>query len=103
MISTVRDITERTWAERVQQDFIAMASHDRRETYDQESVVPILEQTTRIERMITDLRELVQGEGGQLTLRVAPVELSELARHAADRVRIQRTGHPLRIESPGTR
>ncbi len=53
MISTVRDITERTRAERVQQDFIAMASHDlltpvtvlraraqlllRRETYDQES------------------------------------------------------------------
>jgi hypothetical protein len=51
MISAVRDITERTRAERVRQDVIAMATmiDDRRETYDQESVVPILEQTTRIE------------------------------------------------------
>ena len=28
MISAIRDITERKRAERVQQDFIAMASHD---------------------------------------------------------------------------
>ena len=116
MISAIRDITERTRAERVQQDFIAMASHDlltpitvlraraqllqRRQTYDEASVVSILEQTTRMERMITDLRELVQVEGGQLTLQVAPVDLGELAHEAADRVRIQTTGHTMRIETP---
>jgi signal transduction histidine kinase len=116
MTSAIRDITERTRAERVQQDFIAMASHDlltpvtvlraraqlqqRRKVYDEASMVAILEQTTRIERMIIDLRELVQVEGGQLTLRVAPVDLGELAHHAAERVRIQRTGHMIRIESP---
>jgi PAS domain S-box-containing protein len=71
MISAIRDITEHTRAERVQQDFIAMASHDlltpvtvlraraqlqqRRKVYDEASMVAILEQTTRIERMITEL------------------------------------------------
>jgi PAS domain S-box-containing protein len=116
MISAIRDITERTQAERTQQDFIAMASHDlltpitvlraraqllqRRQAYDEASVASILEQTTRMERMITDLRELVQVEGGQLTVRAAPVDLAHLARHAADRVRIQRTGHTVRIETP---
>ena len=64
-------------------------------------MISILEQTTRMERMITDLRELVQVEGGQLTLRAAPVDLGELARQGADRVRSQRTGHSVRIEAPG--
>ena len=116
MISAIRDITERKRAERAQQDFIAMASHDlltpvtvlqarlqllqRRQSYDEASVTSMLEQTTRIERLITDLRELVQVEGGQLTLRVAPVDLGELARHAADRLRFQTTRHTLRIEAP---
>ena len=116
MISAIRDITDRKRAERAQQDFIAMASHDlltpvtvlqarlqllqRRQSYDEASVTSMLEQTTRIERLITDLRELVQVEGGQLTLRVAPVDLGELARHAADRLRFQTTRHMLRIEAP---
>jgi two-component system, LuxR family, sensor kinase FixL len=116
MISAIRDITERKRAERAQQDFIAMASHDlltpvtvlqarlqllqRRQSYDEASVTSMLEQTTRIERLITDLRELVQVEGGQLTLRVAPVDLGELARHAADRLRFQTTRHTLRIVAP---
>jgi PAS domain S-box-containing protein len=85
MISAIRDITERKRVERVQQDFIAMASHDlltpvtvlraraqllqRRQTYDEESVTSILEQASRMERLITDLRELVRMEGGRLALR----------------------------------
>ena len=116
MISAIRDITERKQAERTQQDFMAMPSHDlltpvtvlrarlqllqRRQRYDEASVTSMLEQTTRIERLITDLRELVQVEGGQLTLRVTPVDLGELARHAADRLRFQTTRHTLRIEAP---
>ena len=58
MISAIRDITERKWTERMQQDFLAMASHDlltpvmvlraraqllqRRQHYDEASVVSIL-------------------------------------------------------------
>jgi PAS domain S-box-containing protein len=116
MISAIRDITERKRAERVQQDFIAMASHDlltpvtvlrarlqllrRRQSFDEASVTSMLEQTTRIERLITDLRELVQVEGDKLALRVAPVDLGELARHAVDRLRFQTSRHTLRIEAP---
>jgi PAS domain S-box-containing protein len=116
MISAIRDITERKRAERVQQDFIAMASHDlltpvtvlraraqllqRRQTYDEASVASILEQASRMERLITDLRELVQVEGGRLALRREPVDLVEIAHEALTRARTQETGNALRIEAP---
>src|ERR687897_2741252 len=98
MISAIRDITERKRAERVQQDFIAMASHDlltpvtvlraraqllqRRQAYDEVSVVSILDQASRMERLITDLGELVRMEGGQLALRRQPVDLGEIVHEA---------------------
>jgi PAS domain S-box-containing protein len=116
MISAIRDITERKRSERVQQDFIAMASHDlltpvtvlraraqllqRRKTYDEVSVASILEQASRMERLITDLRELVQVEGGRLVLRREPVDLAEVSREAITRARAQGTHHVLRIEAP---
>jgi PAS domain S-box-containing protein len=116
MISAIRDITERKRAERVQQDFIAMASHDlltpvtvlraraqllqRRQTYDEASVASILEQASRMERLITDLRELVQVEGGRLALRREPVDLVEIVHEALTRARTQETGNALQIEAP---
>jgi PAS domain S-box-containing protein len=116
MISAIRDITERKRAERVQQDFIAMASHDlltpvtvlraraqllqRRQTYDEASVTAILEQASRMERLIADLRELVRVEGGRLALRREPVDLGEIVRDALSRARTQETVNALRIESP---
>jgi PAS domain S-box-containing protein len=116
MISAIRDITERKRAERVQQDFIAMASHDlltpvtvlraraqllqRRRTYDEASVASILEQASRMERLITDLRELVRMEGGRLALRRERVDLGEIVHEALARARTQGTGHALRIEAP---
>jgi PAS domain S-box-containing protein len=118
MISAIRDITERKRAERMQQDFIAMASHDlltpvtvlraraqllqRRQTYDESSVASILEQASRMERLITDLRELVLVEGGRLILRREPVDLAGIAHEAIARARTQGTRHVLRIEAPRT-
>ena len=116
MISAIRDITERKRAERVQQDFIAMASHDlltpvtvlraraqllqRRQTYDEASVASILEQASRMERLITDLRELVRVEGGRFALRREPVDLDKIVHEALTRARTQATQHSLRIEAP---
>ena len=116
MISAIRDITERKRAERVQQDFIAMASHDlltpvtvlraraqllqRRQTYDEMSVASILEQASRMERLITDLRELVLAEGGRLAMRQEPVDLVKIVREAVKRARTQGTQHALHIEAP---
>jgi PAS domain S-box-containing protein len=116
MISAIRDITERKRAERVQQDFIAMASHDlltpvtvlraraqllqRRQTYDEASVASILEQASRMERLITDLREMVRVEGGRLALRRESIDLGEIVQEAVTRARTQGTKHALRIEAP---
>jgi PAS domain S-box-containing protein len=109
-----RDVTERKRLERVQQDFVAMASHDltgpvtvlrarahlmqRRQAYDEASVETILEQTQRMDRLITDLRELVQLETGRLEMRRAEHDLIELARAAVERARIQSTRHTIRLE-----
>jgi PAS domain S-box-containing protein len=116
MISSIRDITERKRAERVQQDFIAMASHDlltpvtvlraraqllqRRQSYDETSVASILEQASRMERLITDLREMVRVEGGRLALRRESVDLGEIVLEALTRARTQGTQHDLRVEAP---
>jgi PAS domain S-box-containing protein len=116
MISAIRDITERKRAERVQRDFIAMASHDlltpvtvlraraqllqRRQIYDEAAIASILEQASRMERLITDLRELVRVEGGRLGLRREPVDLGEIVHEALTRARTQGTQHTLHIETP---
>jgi PAS domain S-box-containing protein len=118
MISAIRDITERKRAERVQQDFIAMASHDlltpvtvvraraqllqRRHSYDEASVASILEQASRMERLITDLRELVLAEGRGLALRREPVDLVEIVHEALVRAQAHGTRHALRTEAPQT-
>jgi PAS domain S-box-containing protein len=116
MISAIRDITERKRLERAQHDFIAMASHDlaspltvlrawaqllqRRGAYDAASVDAILEQTTRMERLITDLRDLVQVEGGGLSLQRSPVDLVALVHEAVERMRSLATSHVAHLEAP---
>jgi PAS domain S-box-containing protein len=116
MISAIRDVTERKQLERAQQDFVAMASHDlaspltvlraraqllqRRQTYDEASIVAILEQTARMERLIADLGELVQIEGGGLTVRREPVDLVALASAAAERARSLAAEQAVSLETP---
>ncbi len=110
------NITERKHMERLQQDFVAMASHDlsgpvtvlraraqllqRRKVYDDASVTAIIEQTQRMERLIDDLRELVRLETGNLDLRRSPVALDHLAQEAIERMRLQAPGHVLRLVAP---
>lgn len=110
-----RDVTERKRLERLQQDFIAMASHDlagpvtvlraraqlmqRRQAYDEAGIETIIEQTQRMERLIDDLRELVQLETGQLELVRDHVDLVALAHHAAERARMQDTHRPIQVET----
>jgi signal transduction histidine kinase len=112
------DITDRKRLERSQQDFVAMASHDlatpvtvlraraqlmqRRKAYDQEAIDAIIEQTSRMERLIADLRDLVRLETGQIELRLAPVDLRDLVRAAAGRIQVQATTHTVRLEIPET-
>lgn len=111
-----RDVTERKRLERVHRDFIGMVSHDlanpvtvlrsraqlmqRRKAYDEAGVATIIDQTRRMERLITDLRDLVLLESNQLELRRRPVDLTALARAACERARMQHPGALIRVEAP---
>ena len=111
-----RDATERKRLERAQEDFLAMASHDlrspvtvlsgraqlmkRRKQFDESGIDVILEQARRIDRLVADLQELVKLESGKLELDRSIVELQELALQAADRARLQATGHEILVSSP---
>jgi PAS domain S-box-containing protein len=113
MVSAVRDITERKRLDQAQQDFVAMASHDlaspltvlraraqllqRRQRYDEESIAAILEQTTRMDRLIGDLRELAKVESGGLSIHRDTVDLVSLAREAVERARSLTTGHAVGV------
>jgi two-component system phosphate regulon sensor histidine kinase PhoR len=116
MISAIRDVTERKRLDQAQQDFVAMASHDlaspltvlraraqlllRRRSFDEESLNAILEQTARMNRLIGDLRELAQVEGGGLSLQRESIDLAALGQAAVERVRTLATGHSLLLKTP---
>jgi PAS domain S-box-containing protein len=115
MISAIRDVTDRKRLDQAQQDFVAMAGHDlgspltvlraraqllqRRQRYDEESIAAILEQTARMDRLIGDLRELAQVEGGGLSMQREDVDLIALAQEAVARARTLATGHAVHLEA----
>ncbi|MFT4039387.1 MAG: PAS domain S-box protein [Thermomicrobiales bacterium] len=116
MVSTIHDITERKRLDEAQQDFVAMASHDlaspltvlraraqllqRRQTYDEASVAAILEQTGRMGRLISDLRDLAQAEGGGLAVQRQPVDLVALGQEAVERASTLTTTHRVTLTNP---
>jgi len=115
-LSAIRDTTQRMHLERLQRDFLAMVTHDlrspltaikgwtqmlgRRESLDdraQHLVTRILAQTDQMERLISDLADLVRLEAGQLPLRHEPFDLVEIAHEQAHLVREQTEGHDIRV------
>lgn len=99
------NITERKSLEQAQIDFVGMVSHDlgnplavvrgwaqllqRRETYDARAIATIVDQTERMERLVTDLREFIKLETNQVQLRLEPIDLVSLAQEAINRVHVQ--------------
>jgi signal transduction histidine kinase len=53
-----------------------------------------------MDRLIGDLRELAQVEGGGLSIQRGAVDLVGLAQEAVERVRTLTTGHAVRLEAP---
>jgi PAS domain S-box-containing protein len=116
MLSVIRDITEAQRRERAYRDFVVMANHDlasplralrarakllqHQQRYDEASVVAILQQTERLERVLTELRELVLLEGEGLVLQRETVDLVTLAADAVGRVGLLPTAHIVRLDVP---
>ncbi|HEV2066212.1 MAG TPA: PAS domain S-box protein [Thermomicrobiales bacterium] len=115
-LSAIRDTTQRMQLELLQRDFLAMVTHDlrspltalrgwaqmlqRRGSPDDRSqhlVARILGQTDQMERLISDLADLVRLEAGQLPLRHEMLDLAEVAREQAHIVQEQAEDHTIRV------
>jgi len=110
-----RDISERRAAERLQQEFVAMVSHElrqpltslkgqaelmlRRREFNPRGLQVALEQANRLERLVTDLMTAGSIQAGRLTLAVAPMDLVELVQSAAAQARLT-AHHTVRVEVP---
>ncbi len=116
MLSVIRDITETMRREQAHRDFVVMASHDlasplrvlrarakllqHQQSYDESSVVAILQQTERLECVLTELRELVLLDGVGHFFQRETVDLVTLAADAVGRVGLLPTAHSVRLDVP---
>jgi len=110
----IRDVSERRVLERMQQEFLAMASHElrnpvagikgyaqlmrRRRTYNARSVDQIVAQAEQLDHLNNDLMLAFQIEADRLDLHLATLDLVAEARTAAEQGRAQ--GRQVRFEAP---
>jgi PAS domain S-box-containing protein len=115
-MTTMRDITERRRLERLQQEFMAMVTHElkgpltslrgfaqlmqRRGEYHARGVAVIIEQSEQLERLITDLMDAARLDSGRMELRRAPTDLVALVRRCAEQAQALSTRHTLTVETP---
>lgn len=111
-----RDITEQRALARLQEDFLAMVTHDltapltvlraraqtlqRRAAYDERAVAEIVTQTDRMTRLVQDLSDVLSLEAGRLDLQREPTDLVALAEDYATTTRDQTHRHDIRVEAP---
>lgn len=110
----IRDISERRALEQLQQEFLAMTSHElrhplttirgqaqlmrRRASYDPRSIDAIIEQTDRLGRLIDDLLIASLIEADRFEVRREPVDV---VREIAVTVEQHQTReHPIHVETP---
>ena len=114
--ATVRDVSERRALERMQQEFIAMVSHElrnpltalsgfaqllqRQRRYNERAVTMILSQARQLERLIGDLLEVSRLEAGRLELRRTEMDLAQLVRVAVERTQALTDRHAIRVDAP---
>jgi PAS domain S-box-containing protein len=109
----LRDISERRAVERLQQEFLAMTSHElrhpltsirgqaqllhRREQYSPRAVETIIEQTDRLGRLIDDLLLASLMEADRFDVRTEPVDVVHEVRLAVGQ--LQSAEHPIHIDT----
>lgn len=111
-----RDITERRANDRMQREFLAMASHElknpltaikgfaqlmqRRNAYSERAVMGIVTQANHMDRLLGDLLDVARLESGRLDLVRAPVELVGMVRACVEQTRVTANKHRIRLEAP---
>ncbi|HEY7035462.1 MAG TPA: PAS domain S-box protein [Thermomicrobiales bacterium] len=111
-----RDITAQRALIRLQEDFLAMVTHDltapltvlrarahllqRRATYDERSVAEIVVQTDRMTRLVADLSDVLSLESGRFELRRQPTDLVALTRAHVAAAAEQSQRHAVQLEAP---
>jgi PAS domain S-box-containing protein len=115
-VSAMRDIGERRGLERLQQEFLALVTHDlknplvgirghaqllqRRQAYAERSVGAIVSETRRLERLIDDLLDVTRAQTGQLTLRRDWGDVLATVQAAIDAVREVSVAHSVEFAAP---
>ena len=110
----IRDVSERKALKRLQQEFLAMASHElrtpvgtikgyaqlmrRRGIYNEQAVDAIVSQTDQLGRLVEDLLLASQIAADRLTLRPVAIDLVTEVRAAAEQQRVNRA--TIRVEAP---
>lgn len=108
----IRDISERRAIERLQQEFLAMTSHElrhpltsikgqaqlmrRRAAYSERAVDAIIEQTDRLGRLIDDLLLASLIEADRFEIRREPIDLVREVSQAVEQ--LQSEEHPIHID-----
>jgi PAS domain S-box-containing protein len=109
----MRDIAERREVERVQQEFLAVTTHElrspvtgikgnaqlmkRREAYSERSIGAIIGQAERLERLINDLLLASQVQTDRLELALEDLDLAAMAHAAVDSLGAEEAG--IRLDS----
>ena len=116
--SILRDVRERKEAERLQQEFLAMASHElrnpitavkghsqlmlRQGRFDAGAMQTVVAQANQLDRLVDDLLLASQAAANRLTLRLAEVDLVAEARAAAA-AHARPSGPTIRVEAAAER
>jgi two-component system phosphate regulon sensor histidine kinase PhoR len=115
LLSIIRDISERRASERLQREFLALASHElknplaailgyadllqRRGVYDERAASRIASQAAHMDRLLDDLLDVARLESGRLDISPAPMDLVDLARTCMEQAQERTAAHALRCEA----
>ena len=111
-----RDIAERKALEKLQQDFLAMVTHELRNPlttvkgvalilrrlreFNEEAVEALIEQTEVLERLISDLLDASRVQVGKLYLERSPVDLIPVIRACCEQIQASTGAHQIFAELP---
>jgi PAS domain S-box-containing protein len=111
-----RDISEKRAAERMQQDFLALVSHElrnplaavkalaqlmqRRGVFNERAAEGIVAQANHLDRLVGDLLDVARLDVGRLELNLDKLDLVDLATRNVEQVQVQAETRTIQLEAP---